>query len=91
MLSSLTLNQGCVSSHLKTNIQGISILFNDHNLEAMTDMVKIRKIYKLSPSKMTGTRKNTGLASTNGVIAAGQIMSEHEVTALGLMALRGAS
>lgn len=36
-----------VAAHLKENVQGTPVPFNDETLSAMSDVAKIKKVYKL--------------------------------------------
>ena len=74
-----------IAEHLDQIIEGDSVDFNDENVARMTDMVRIRKIYKLpTRTREKGTHHPTKF--TKGVE-----VSDDEVIVLGLMALRGAS
>jgi len=67
-----------VSEHLGTAVQGQWVEFSADTLASSSDLVKIRKIYKLQDTSKKGTKEELGRA-------------EIEMQILGLMALRGAS
>ncbi|MCJ1456089.1 hypothetical protein MMC28_006447 [Mycoblastus sanguinarius] len=89
-----------VSEHLATSVRGTMVEFNDETLASMTDVGKVRKLYKLGGvgedgSKGKRRRKDGSEEGSGGVHGAGEgdtgrERRELEVAILGLMALRGA-
>ncbi|KAN0093779.1 CGI-121 domain containing protein [Hyaloscypha variabilis] len=72
-----------VQEHLTSSIEGEQVPFEDSILSQMTDVARIKKIYKLN-SGGGGGKKN---GQVNG--AKGDERKELEVLVLGAMALRG--
>jgi len=75
-----------IQDHLLTAVEGAQIPFSDTELRDMTDLARIRKIYKLNASG--GAKK--AVNEVNGVSADDE-SKELEVLVLGSMALRGAT
>jgi len=75
-----------IQDHLLTAVEGAQIPFSDTELRDMTDLARIRKIYKLNASG--GAKK-----AVNGIngVSANDESKELEVLVLGSMALRGAT
>ena len=69
-----------VEEHLRANIEGEQVVFNEDNLARMTDVAKVRKAYKLGPRPTTAES-----AQSN------EELRNMEVIVLGMMALRGAT
>ena len=87
------LNQ--VAQHLGNAIQGKSTVFDEEHLQALTDMNKIKKIYKLGtttngkgPQRKKGQQEALSDEPFMGML---DERKEAEATILGLIALRGAS
>lgn len=83
-----------VQQHLSSSVEGKPIDFSDQTLAQMTDLARVRKIYKLStPAVAKGRQSVRGNAAVlNGDSAALDLdRKEIEVNVLGLMALRGAT
>ena len=76
-----------VQDHLSKVIEGTQIPFSDDDLRHMTDLARIRKIYKLDTGG-GGVKKVTN--GVNGVSAVDE-RKEFETLVLGSMALRGAT
>ena len=73
-----------IEAHLRENVQGTQVAFEDEVLSNMTDIARVKKIYKLNAAG--GGKK----AVVNGVGKVDE-RRELEVTVLGAMALRGVS
>jgi len=73
-----------IQSHLSTEIQGEQVPFEDNVLATMTDLARVRKIYKLN----AGGWKN---GMTNGMKKEEEDRKELEVLVLGCIALRGST
>ncbi|KAL8680304.1 MAG: hypothetical protein Q9186_003486 [Xanthomendoza sp. 1 TL-2023] len=92
-----------IRKHLSDNIEGTPLPFTDLEIAQVTDIVKVRKIYKLTNVTQGNSRINgkgrkekqkldEGVGSVNG--DQGQEDAERkelEIMVLGLMALRGAT
>ncbi|KAL8696510.1 MAG: hypothetical protein Q9224_002756 [Gallowayella concinna] len=92
-----------IRKHLSDNIEGTPLPFTDLEIAQVTDIVKVRKIYKLTNvtkgnSRINGKgrkekqKQDEGVGSVNG--DQGQEDAERkelEIMVLGLMALRGAT
>jgi EKC/KEOPS complex subunit CGI121/TPRKB len=81
-----------VNRHLSANIKGQEMDFEDATFHKMTDIDRLRKVYKLGPSTPKGrssTTINGESGSTSGV--ASDETKHLEVQILGLIALRGAT
>lgn len=86
-------NEG-VQQHLSSSIEGKPIDFSDETLAQMTDLARVRKIYKLSTPAVTKGRQTAkgNAAVVNGIMGTmNHDRKEIEVNVLGLMALRGAT
>ncbi|KAH0543579.1 hypothetical protein FGG08_002140 [Glutinoglossum americanum] len=80
-----------VTQHLEAVVEGTPIEFSDNTLSKMTDMSRIRKIYKLNTSQNMSSGKRMD-ASGNGVdYARLDERKELETVIIGTIALRGAS
>jgi len=76
-----------VQTHLTTSVEGTPIAFTDESLQHMTDMQKVRKLYKLDSGG--GAKKG---AKTNGTVNGINDVDERkeiESVVLGMMALKG--
>ncbi|CZR55439.1 related to protein cgi-121 [Phialocephala subalpina] len=85
-----------LSSRLATQIQGEQVPFDDETLASMTDVGRVRKIYKLNSGGGGGKKKEVNGNEVNGVNGARMEREvderrEMEVLILGAMALRGAT
>ena len=82
-----------VRRHLGTAIEGTAVEFSDESLGAMTDVARVKKIYKFNDGEGgAGSSKAKVGVVTNGVDdEAATQRRELEVAILGMMALRGAS
>ena len=69
-----------VEQHLKANVEGEQIEFDEENLTQVVDIAKVRKAYKLGAPP-----KNKYSAESK------QDLKEMELIILGMMALRGAT
>jgi EKC/KEOPS complex subunit CGI121/TPRKB len=76
-----------MKEHLQTEFEGTMVPFEDERLSGMTDLGKVRKVYKLNGVGGGGGKKG----ATNGVGREGEERRELEVLVLGAMALRGAT
>lgn len=83
-----------VQQHLSSSVEGKPIDFSDQTLAQITDLARVRRIYKLSAPAGTKGRQ---LAQGNAAMVNGKTAcvdndrAEIEVNVLGLMALRGAT
>ena len=83
-----------IQSHLTSSIEGEQAPFEDSILQQLTDVPRVRKIYKLNSSggsgKKNGQVNGTGMEglSINGN-GEGNERKELEILVLGAMALRG--
>jgi EKC/KEOPS complex subunit CGI121/TPRKB len=75
-----------IQAHLIANLEGKQVEFSDEVLGSMTDLAKVRKIYKLNSG---GGKVGKGLI--NGTSKEDTERRELEVLILGSMALRGAN
>jgi len=79
------------SAHLASVVQGTRIPFTNESLAPITDVARVRKIYKLdTPSE--GTSKVKGAKLPNGVSQASTVENEKkemEKAILGLIAIKG--
>jgi EKC/KEOPS complex subunit CGI121/TPRKB len=78
-----------IQEHLTANIEGEQIAFTDEELRQITDLARVKKIYKLNAGGGGGKKGHV-----NGNIASGVKVDEEkelEVWVLGSMALRGAT
>lgn len=80
---------GSVSQHLAAAVKGEACPFNDRTLKEMSDIARIKKVYKL-------TSTNPGTAGPNGQKSGHAYAQEEqerqlEAQILGSMALRGAA
>ena len=85
-------------------MKGTPVIFDDQVIASLTDVAKVRKLYKLngggedgSKSKRRrkdgteeGSRMGDDVVEMNGTGDVGKERKELEVAVLGLMALRGA-
>ncbi|KPI42543.1 EKC/KEOPS complex subunit [Cyphellophora attinorum] len=77
------LTQDQVAEHLSANVKGEEVVFREEALEGISDIARIRKIYKLpAPSASK---------ATNGVHPSASDLEHLEAQILGAMALRGAT
>lgn len=102
--TSTSIKASTVSDHLATTIKGTQVDFSDQTLAPLTDIAKVRKLYKLGgvgedSSKGKRRRKDGSAEGSRGEEAVERIEDgsdrgmerrELEVALLGLMALRGA-
>ena len=73
-----------IANHLTEAVHGNPIPFTDESISSLTDIAKVRKIYKLSvPSS------NKGHTQSNGVAGGSDVVRDLEPTILGLMAIKG--
>ena len=66
--------------HLSTHVEGRQIVFEEESLAKLADIPRIKKAYKLQPTKPSKQRED----HKDG-------LKEMEILVLGMMALRGAS
>jgi len=85
-----------VQSHLTSSIEGEQVSFEDSVLQEMTDVARVKKIYKLNSSGGGGGKKKgqvNGAGSEglngNGVGSEVDERKDLEISVLGCMALRG--
>lgn len=82
--TSSTATAESIEAHLREHVQGTQVAFNDEVLSSMTDVARVKKIYKLNAGG--GGKKPV----INGVGKVDE-RRELEVAVLGAMALRGVS
>jgi EKC/KEOPS complex subunit CGI121/TPRKB len=78
-----------VSQHLEQNIQGNEVAFQDSTFRKISDIPRIRKIYKLGSTAPAG-RTTPSMDGGSGSDAIYEV-KDIETQVLGLMALRGAT
>lgn len=77
-----------MKNHLDAAFDGERVEFCDQNLSSMTDLIRLRKAYKLSlPVGSWGNKKQ----SESQEIGDESFVSELEMALLGLIALKGAT
>ena len=74
--------------HLMAAVEGTAVAFSDAVLNEMTDMARVKKIYKFNPQSRAMGKKEMDQFDAVGEEVE---RKELEVIALGLMALRGAN
>ncbi|KAH0562846.1 hypothetical protein GP486_002533 [Trichoglossum hirsutum] len=80
-----------VARHLDLVVKGTPVEFSDNNLSEMTDISRVRKIYKLNKGQ-SGSPSNRRGAGGSGVDDTGPSEEkELEIAIIGAIALRGAS
>jgi EKC/KEOPS complex subunit CGI121/TPRKB len=77
-----------VQSHLDKEFLGEQVPFEDAVIATMTDVTRVRKIYKLNSLPLGGGKKNS---MVNGAAVEKQESKELEIFVLGSIALRGAT
>ena len=77
-----------VQEHLRLEIQGEQVAFEDSLISGMTDWARVRKIYKLNSAGVGSGKKGM---LVNGAAIEGEGVRELEILVLGSMALRGAT
>ncbi|KAK5144582.1 hypothetical protein LTR04_001519, partial [Oleoguttula sp. CCFEE 6159] len=88
-----SITASAVQEHLSRNVEGDSIPFSDEVLASITDLAKVKKMYKLDSPPAGGGKK--GKAETkysgalNGMVDEADERREMEVYLLGVMALKG--
>lgn len=86
-----------VQQHLTSAIQGTAVEFSDENLGTLTDLARVRKIYKLNNDGGRKSKKPSKESQLSKPEAASDNVDEShekkelEVAILGVMALRGAN
>ncbi|KAL9613127.1 MAG: hypothetical protein Q9167_002292 [Letrouitia subvulpina] len=91
-----SITHSSVSSHLSSCIEGTSIPFRDSNIRTLTDLDKVKKIYKLAGAAKSTSGKSTTKGMADKVNQEldkddeGQ-WQELEAIILGSMALKGAT
>ena len=68
-------------------MEGTQVAFSDDGLQDMTDLARVRKIYRLNTTNSGGKKTVNGI---NGTSEVGE-RKEVEILVLGSMALRGAT
>ena len=77
-----------MQKHLGTAVKGTAVEFSDALLSKMTDMARVRKVYKLYAQPQALSKK---AKEQTGAVSEEAERKELEVVVLGLMALRGAN
>ena len=86
-----------VQRHVDENIKGRAVVFSDENLRDMSDMDRIRKVYKISLPATVGKPGKPGKPPTHVVNGDApktpfpDELKSIETQILGAMALRGAA
>jgi len=82
-----------VQEHLTTSVEGEQVEFSDEILQGMTDMIKVKKYYKLNTGTPRGGKSGKGIVGGVGSLAVkeGGEAKEFEMLILGSIALRGAT
>lgn len=77
-----------MQSHLSSSVQGDAVPFEDEEITRVTDVARVRKIYKLNAAGGGGKKKTVN--GVNGVSALSAEIEKRElqVQVLGAMALR---
>ncbi|QSZ36379.1 hypothetical protein DSL72_006255 [Monilinia vaccinii-corymbosi] len=81
-----------ISQHLSTAIEGDAVVFGDEELRSLTDVARVRKLYKLN-----GVGVGAGAGAKKGGVGGKDAKNDEderkelEVLVLGAMALRGAT
>ena len=102
--TSSSITSSSVSEHLAASVKGTLAEFSDQTLAPLTDVAKVRKLYKLGgvgedsskgkrwrkDGSEEGSRGDDGLERKHAAKDIGNERKELEVAVLGLMALRGA-
>ena len=70
-----------VATHLETSVQGNSVSFDDETLSEISDVPRIKKVFKLGVLPSPGDKTN-GTQNTNA-------KRQLELSLLGAIALRG--
>ncbi|EPE30720.1 hypothetical protein GLAREA_03687 [Glarea lozoyensis ATCC 20868] len=84
-----------IQAHLAANIEGDSLPFTDASIASLTDVARIKKIYKLNSGG--GAKKTKGAVNGAGIHGGNEDgnnqdeVHELEVAVLGAMALRGSN
>ncbi|KAI9861416.1 MAG: hypothetical protein M1813_005313 [Trichoglossum hirsutum] len=80
-----------VARHLDLVVKGTPVEFSDNNLSEMTDISRVRKVYKLNKGQSVSPSKRMG-AEGRGIdgVRLSEV-KELEIAVIGAMALRGAS
>ncbi|SLM37718.1 protein cgi121 [Lasallia pustulata] len=92
--TSTEITHDVVQQHLGSSVEGKPIDFSDQTLAQMTDLARVKKVYKLSAQAATKGRQDArgNSAAFNGKSGAMEDdRKEIEVNVVGLMALRGAT
>lgn len=77
-----------MKNHLDAAFEGESVELCDQNLASMTDLIRLRKAYKLSPPARSGGNNKQ---SESQEVGDESFASELEIALLGLIALKGAT
>lgn len=77
-----------VQAHLQKVIQGEQVPFDDDFIAEMTDLARVRKIYKLNNNSGSGGKKS---GVVNGTSKEKEERKDMEISILGSIALRGAT
>ncbi|KAG9233543.1 kinase binding protein CGI-121-domain-containing protein [Amylocarpus encephaloides] len=87
-----SLSASDIASHLTTSIEGEALPFTDESIENVTDLARVRKIYKLNAGGgAKGKGGKGGKGGVNNVTSRVDERKELEVAVLGAIALRGAT
>ena len=89
--TSPTVTEQGVSDHLTNSIEGSQAAFADNNIMAVSDLSRIRKVYKIAASRSASKAPN---ALVNGHAGSGPDLEDRqtvETAVLGAIALRGAT
>ena len=95
--TSQTITHDSVQQHLGSIIDGTATQFSNETLESMTDLARVRKIYKLTDGQPSKHRKSGKKSTAEDIVtpwtgnAGCWNFGDAENAILGAMALRGAS
>lgn len=77
-----------MKNHLDAAFEGESVELCDQNLASITDLIRLRKAYKLSlPARSGGNKKQSESQEIEDESSVGEL----EMALLGLIALKGAT
>jgi EKC/KEOPS complex subunit CGI121/TPRKB len=92
--TSASVTSESVRTHLRNAVEGTCVGFNDENLQAASDLGKIRKAYKVGSNTSRKGQSKPSRSQLNGVDGIDpdlKEMKELEIAILGAIALRGAT
>lgn len=78
-----------ISEHLTSVVEGEAVPFEDEEVRSMTDVARVKKLYKLNAGGGGGGKKGGANGVSNEKVE--DERKELEIMVLGAMALRGAT